>query len=84
MFLCCWLPSTASVRRSAASLFLGPSSPRERYWLWQRVLSYKAGGIHFEVLGYRWSSNTVYGLAVSFVLSISLAFARKNFVPGAS
>jgi hypothetical protein len=48
------------------------------------VLSYKAGGIHFEVLGYRWSSNTVYGLAVSFVLSISLAFARKIFVPGAS
>ena len=60
-----------------ATNFLGPEDINARYWIWRRASAYKAGGIHFTVLGIRWSSTFVWTLGGTLALSFFSAFARK-------
>lgn len=59
---------------------LTPRNPANRRSMSQRLLSPKAGGIRFMVLGVRWSTQQVQALAASFVLAVVSVVVRRYTV----
>ena len=57
-----------------------PRNPANRRSMSQRLLSPKAGGIRFMVLGVRWTTQHVQALAASFVLSFVSVVVRRYAV----